>query len=112
MSRPEDRPTDAGAEGVCRTWHRHDARVDSIVGMNRQITHRLCWGGMQRRRADMIQCIFRSRKRVLVTRNTTHRHTSTHARVGALGPGKDTTVHQNPHSGEAVGGSEHDTNLC
>ena len=36
MSRTEDRRTDAGAEGVCWTWYRHDACVDSIVGMNRQ----------------------------------------------------------------------------
>ena len=34
----------------------------------------------------MIQCLFQSIKRVLVTRNTAHRHTSTHARVGALHP--------------------------
>ena len=31
-------------------------------------------------------CLILSIKRVRVTRNTTHRHTSTHARVGALPP--------------------------
>ena len=74
----------------------------------------------------MIQCLFRSVKRVLVTRNTTHRHTSTHARVGAFGPGKDThgspeptqwegrgwlrARPQPPHANNMV--AEHDTNPC
>ena len=86
MSRTEDRPTDAGAEGVCWTRHRHDACVDSIVGMNRQDHLSFLQVRHAATEGDMIQCLFRSIKRVRVTRNTTNWHTSTHARVGALLP--------------------------
>ena len=54
------------------------------VGM---ITYRLCRSGMQRRRSDTIQCVFRSIKRVHATPHTSTRPRPTHishVRDGAL----------------------------
>ena len=103
MSRTEDRPTHAGAEGGRRTRHRQGACGWHRREWKGRVPYRLCQDGMQRRRGDTIKCLFRTIQRVHAARRTSTRPRATHNSVGAL------TIHHPDWMDRHPSGSRQDT---